>query len=420
MTIPYTPRSVPVYKLLIALFTLIPVSIAYIPLYASPSGAWYLFPLVSPSVCLYPYVSYNIVFYQIIAPMWAMFDADFNYQWSFTFWRVTITTAWFAWATGALVHLIATSIGDNRLWAVLFQYPFTFFYCLIHTHGGCKLNAIIAGEPALVISNFTSTFYFVKAYREGMGIAVAGTYGISVTFTLLTILKIFNMLPHAGPSAIDQFAYSAANFYDVLLSYTCTGTKQKDMINDAYQDFLHACMQLSNTQIPPHIGSPAWSMAGFLFSLRSAIFSGPFTDSMNRLYWNPLAADLVQLRSDVGLVLRGLGSAQERDIDLRARSREVELHLLEVDRKAFNDAGEKVSTEELMRLQFMFGSMMYFAIRAGEFRKAICSAEKQKLDDVSGNCEVEPLFSCQSVLSLFRPNYHRKSPHCPVSSRHSG
>ncbi|EER08437.1 hypothetical protein Pmar_PMAR007104, partial [Perkinsus marinus ATCC 50983] len=55
------------------------------------------------------------------------------------------------------------------------------------------------------------------------------------------------------PSAIDQFAYSAANFYDVLLSYTCTGTKQKDMINDAYQDFLHACMQLSNTQIPPHI-----------------------------------------------------------------------------------------------------------------------------------------------------------------------
>ncbi|EER08436.1 hypothetical protein Pmar_PMAR007103, partial [Perkinsus marinus ATCC 50983] len=91
MTIPHTPRSVPVYKLLIALFTLIPVSIAYIPLYASPSGAWYLFPL-------------------IIAPMWAMFDADFNYQWSFTFWRVTITTAWFAWATGALVHLIATSI----------------------------------------------------------------------------------------------------------------------------------------------------------------------------------------------------------------------------------------------------------------------------------------------------------------------
>ncbi|KAF4651322.1 hypothetical protein FOZ61_010575 [Perkinsus olseni] len=339
MTVPHSPPTVSLYKLLLALFTLVPVSIAYIPLYVSPSGAWYLFPL-------------------IIAPMWAMFDSDFNYPWAFTFWRKTITTAWFAWSTGALVHLIASSIGDNRLWAVLFQYPFTFFYCLIHTHGGCKLNDIIAGEPALVIPNFTSTFYFVRAYREGMGIAVAGTYGITVTFILLTLLRIFGMLPHQGPPPFERFAYAAANFYDVLLSYTGAGMKQEALINDAYHDFVNACVQLSSVQAPPQIGSPAWSMAGFLFSIRSAIFRGAFTDNMNKLYWDPLAADLLRLRSDVGLVLRDVGG-KAREIDLKARAREVESHLLEVDKKAFGDV-EKV------------------AIRAGEFRKGILAEEKQE------------------------------------------
>ncbi|KAF4742760.1 hypothetical protein FOZ63_027651 [Perkinsus olseni] len=334
--------------------------------------------------------------------MWAMFDSDFNYPWAFAFWRKTITTAWLAWSTGALVHLIASSIGDNRLWAVLFQYPFTFFYCLIHTHGGCKLNDIISGEPALVISNFTSTFYFVRAYREGMAIAVAGTYGITATFILLTLLRIFGMLPHQGPPPFERFAYAAANFYDVLLSYTCAGMKQEALINDAYHDFVDACVQLSSVQAPPQIGSPAWSMAGFLFSIRSAIFRGAFTDNMNRLYWDPLAADLLRLRSDVGLVLRDVGG-KAREIDLKAGAREVESHLLEVDKKAFGDV-EKVSTEELMRLQFMFGSMMYFAIRAGEFRKGILAEEKQE----KSNTVITEVKALPSRFVAFWVNWWRK------------
>ncbi|KAF4753826.1 hypothetical protein FOZ63_021765, partial [Perkinsus olseni] len=143
------------YRLLLALFTLLPVAICLIPMYVAPRGAWYI-----------PHM--------ILGPIWAAVASDFNYQFCKSFSRRAITGVWIGATTGALVHYLISVMSGTvgqpeeypRLWAVFLQLPFTFMFCMARGQAGCKLSDVFLGQHALIVSSIPTEFFTISPYGE--------------------------------------------------------------------------------------------------------------------------------------------------------------------------------------------------------------------------------------------------------------
>ncbi|KAF4647001.1 hypothetical protein FOZ61_004826, partial [Perkinsus olseni] len=136
------------------------------------------------------------------------------------------------------------------------------------------------------------------------------------------------------------------------------------------------------------IETPAWYMAAYLFSLRQNLKAGKFSDLILQNYWQPMAADLLELRSSVGLVLRSIyekdQTLRERadGVNLRDRAKVFEAHLLEVNRNAARPVAtggiEPPDGNEFMRFQSALGAAFYFACRAQDYRDASLQMRAKK------------------------------------------
>ncbi|KAF4677965.1 Golgi transport complex subunit 3 [Perkinsus chesapeaki] len=329
----------------------------------------------------------------ILGPIWAAVASDFDYQFCKNFTRKAVAGVWVGATTGALVHYLISIMSGTygnpdeypRLWAVFLQLPFTFIFCMARGKAGCKLSDVFFGQHALIVSSIPTEFFTVSAYGEDLVYAVSGTVGLVLSFVLITLLKLLHWLPVAGLPPFEQFSYQAAAFYDVLTSYANSGKNQQKIIDATYKDFVKACVGITKgAGGPKEIYGPAWQMAGFLFSLRQVELRGCYSDFIMEHYWDPLASEIFKLRSNVGAVLRNLYDANADSdilsIDLRARSRILESKLLQVDNMAERGYMEGRFTppksSEFMRFQFMIGSIMFFAVRAEEFKEAVLEHRK--------------------------------------------
>ncbi|KAF4737127.1 hypothetical protein FOZ62_003289, partial [Perkinsus olseni] len=377
------------YKLLLALFTLLPVAICLIPMYVAPRGAWYI-----------PHM--------ILGPIWAAVASDFNYQFCKSFSRRAITGVWIGATTGALVHYLISVMSGTvgkpeeypRLWAVFLQLPFTFMFCMARGQAGCKLSDVFLGQHALIVSSIPTEFFTISPYGEDIVYAVSGTVGILVSFILITLLKLLHWLPSPGLPPFEEFSYEAADFYDVLTSYANSGRKQHKIVESTCEDFVEACIGITGGGGPKELYGPAWQMAGFLFSLRQVGLRGCYSDFIMEHYWDPLASKIFKLRSDVGAVLRNLfdpdADPEVLNIDLRTRARRLESGLLTADNAAergyMEGKFEPPKSYEFMRFQFMIGSIMFFAVRTEEFKEAVLKLRQGKLEKSEESHGVYRLF----------------------------
>ncbi|KAF4696766.1 hypothetical protein FOZ60_015666 [Perkinsus olseni] len=372
MTFPPTLPTVPRYKLLFSLLTIIPAGITTIPLYLAPKSSWY-------------------IYLSIIGPIFANFAVKFNWPAIDAFARTGIIGRWLGTGLGCLAHFIVDEMGGGtyyKLWAILFFLPVTYFFCMSQSSGGCKLSELIMGQTSLVSSGVAVLWFVNNGYKEGTAFALFQTFGIITSFVLLELLHVTHLLPADSPPPFQRFSYSAANLYDVMTSYIVSGDEHTRLLCSAYDDFLDACLSIASHPGPADIETPAWYMAAYLFSLRQNLKSGKFSDLILQNYWQPMAADLLELRSSVGLVLRSIyekdQTLRERadGINLRDRAKVFEAHLLEVNRSAARQVAtgdiEPPDGNEFMRFQSALGAAFYFACRAQDYRDASLQIRAKK------------------------------------------
>ncbi|EER15047.1 hypothetical protein Pmar_PMAR023372 [Perkinsus marinus ATCC 50983] len=319
----------------------------------------------------------------IIGPVFSNFAVKFNWPSINAFARTSIIGRWLGSGFGCLAHFIVQEMGGGiyyRLWAVLFFLPITFFFCMSQSNGGCKMSEIIMGQTSLVSSGVAVLWFVNNGYKEGTAFAVFQTFGTLTSFIILQLLHLAHLLPADSPPPFQRFSYSAANLYDILTSYIVSGDEHTELLRSAYDDFLRACVSIASHPVTADVNTPAWEMVADLFSLRQNLKSGKFSDLILENYWQPMAADLLELRSSVGLVLRSIYETEptlrERAdaINLRDRARVFEAHLLKVNRSAASlvTSGdiEPPDDNEFMRFQSALGSAFYFACRAQDYRDA--------------------------------------------------
>ncbi|KAF4661959.1 hypothetical protein FOZ61_002831 [Perkinsus olseni] len=325
-------------------------------------------------------------YYLAIAPIWAVFAVQLSYEPCRRFSLKVICGAWLGYGLGALVHtIIAALLPANeyhRLWSIVLNIPFTLFICMGHRASPCKLRELWLAEAALIMNCSPVAFYVFHPYLDGLVFTTASTYGAVVAMVIMRILSAFNALPRGGPSRLETFAATVAEVYDVFCTFFTSANKHPALIDQTYAQLVEQCREMSALPIPPELKNTMWRMIGFLISIKEAISGGPFDDTLIDLLWRPLAVDILDLRSEAAVMLRG-------SFDNNTPATVENDNVGDLSRKCFEKVlknqlaceellGSSFSDyDELMRFRFGIGNMLYFASEVQAFHDALTKLRSQ-------------------------------------------
>ncbi|KAF4675654.1 hypothetical protein FOL47_007426 [Perkinsus chesapeaki] len=365
MTLPKKPSSVSTYALASALFTTACVAFAIIPVYAYDMKNSVIFPRMMVGA---------------VVSQGAIMDIRGGTMFTIK----GLITIIMAFGIGEAMFQIVLAVCEalnapySRIWATVVTYPFSLFFALGTPTSRCKLGDYIMPNVASAFVYIPTSLYFEEAAQETLVAFVMAIYAFFIPIVFLALLKATGLLITNGPPPMVRFACDAAAFNGLLNDYFVSAGTHKEVLDAAEKHFNDICVELAKSPLPPEVATILFHMSGELFALHESLVEiGDFEPAIVEKMWKPIAGDLMELRSNVDLVLRQTAEGNtDEDGQLSQKLRDCEANLLRsLDDIGMNvasncDADEAPEASEVVRFHYATGSLVYFAYLVEKYRVA--------------------------------------------------
>ncbi|EER06784.1 hypothetical protein Pmar_PMAR013835 [Perkinsus marinus ATCC 50983] len=395
MSPPKEPSSVSTYALASALFTTACVGFAIIPCYAYHMKDAVLVPRLMVGAVVSQGVTMDM-------------------RAASTFCLKGVITLCFAFGFGEIMYQIVLAVCQclnaeySRIWATVVTYPFSLLFALGTPTSRCKLGDYIMPNVASAFVYIPTSLYFEEPAKETLVAFVMAIYAFCLPLVLLAILKVFGLLITPGPPAKMRFAYEAARFNGILTDYFVSGGTHRKLLDAAEKRFSGICVNLARSPLPPDVATILFHMSGELFALHESLTEmGDFEPAVVDQLWKPIAGDLLELRTEVDLVLSRTaeGNTDDDNGKLKQKLGDCEGSLL----RSLEDVGMVVaksgiengpSTPEVIRFHYAMGSLVYFAYLVEKYREVVVKeGQKAYEGDNEVRSYVRPFISFGRALA---------------------
>ncbi|KAF4653928.1 hypothetical protein FOL47_010230 [Perkinsus chesapeaki] len=350
-------------------------------LYGALFGTVYITIAATPMIVLGYYHS-HYAYCGVLAVTNAVFGCVLNYNFFKIFYRTSLIGVWLGTALGCFVHFVVEAMGGGvyyPLAGIALFIPFVFLISLPYRGLGCKLTLVWAVEPVTIQSFSPIAFYNHSAYTEAVYMATLGTITITVTFLLVYILHVTRLIPYAGPSPVERFAFATADLYSAAVDSSTTKVNQRSFTLASHQ-FDTAFGGLVPSNLPIELQGSAWKIASLLLLLRRTLNENPLDETSVVRWWNPIAGDIDRLKCSTVAVLRSVSpnpgcreiQDDEVQVDLEMLCKPLRRRVLEIEH---NSAGQQMS-DELVRFESIMAAFIDLSCEVNQFCRANRKCQK--------------------------------------------
>ncbi|KAF4673537.1 hypothetical protein FOL47_010445 [Perkinsus chesapeaki] len=355
--------SIPIYKLLTAMYTGLLACLCSWAVFIMPGGR-----------------GANIT---VLAPVWALITAFLNISANYDQSLRSLVGAALGLFNTELVALLVTvcsTTGYNAWIGVIVSFPLTFLLAIGDPASGSKLCNVFRSDVAMECMYIPLAFPNGQPFYHGLLTSGAFAVGSAETFIATTILNAFNLLPRSSVPAIPAFARAAADYFETLATYVTSGTDHLNFIDRQRAQFDVAWRAAAKAAPNPKIRSIIYQMSSELIALRQTLRDGGYSQSILHYIWHPLVPDLVDLRLEVVYWLRQtavpLKPGDEIDAtELLAMAEQVQGRLTDesllYSKAVVSGESDLSPANDIVRFQFAFSLIAHFAVLADEFHTLV-------------------------------------------------
>ncbi|KAF4673542.1 hypothetical protein FOL47_010450 [Perkinsus chesapeaki] len=360
--------SIPVYKLLTALYTGVMACLCSWAIFITPDGR-----------------GANMT---VLAPIWALVSSFLNIHDNYDQSLRSIAGAFIGLFFTELIAIVITAgntVEYDDWIGVAVAFPVCFLMALGDVATGSKLSNVFRSDVAMEAMYIPIAFPGGRPFLHGALTAAAFMVGSTESFIATSILNAFNLLPRKDLPAIPAFAKRAADYYETLTAYWTSGMEHNDFVDRQRKVFEESWRAASREAPTPELRSVIYRMASGLIALRDTMNDGRYSEGMLEHIWHPLMPDIVELRLEVVYWLRTTAKPinTEKDIeqtDLMNLATELSSRLsqesISYSEKVLEGESSLSPANDIVRFQFAMSLIAKFAVLSDEFYTLVRRQQK--------------------------------------------
>ncbi|KAF4657498.1 hypothetical protein FOL47_008408 [Perkinsus chesapeaki] len=300
----------------------------------------------------------------------------------------------FPCAIGFLVHylgMVASGGTMNRAWACFAVLPFTMLLSLCLPEARTKFSKVVSPALIMAFCYVPVGFYMQDPYLEVGTMLLLALWLLAIACGVSIVWKLLHWIPYKGPEPPQVFAYTYADFFDILIGYFDSATDHPEVIKTTFDQFNEACMALAPCKkISPLESEVMWNMAGELLALYDCLNEHQFDRITRKVLWQPLASEVLDIRSAVGRVMRKTadGDPIRADMNIQEDIDALQKHAGEVSdtlRDCQALAGKELDRVQVTRFYYAIESILSIAVLAEKYRVLHVKADEAAKEKAEKN-----------------------------------